>query len=55
MFNSDFFMSITSDNRNPNLVLVINDGGGLYHSLEGGETWTLTDRSVHTVECKNAA
>ncbi len=44
--NSDFFTSIASDQRNPNLVLAINDGGGLYRSVDSGDTWTLTMRTV---------
>ncbi len=44
--NADYFSSVISDARQPNQVLAINDGGGLYRSVDAGQTWTLTERTV---------
>ena len=45
---SDYFVSVISDSRKASQVLAINDGGTLYRSLDGGQTWTTTTRAVRS-------
>ncbi|NJK44034.1 MAG: hypothetical protein HC933_06870 [Pleurocapsa sp. SU_196_0] len=44
---SGYFVSVISDQRQPNVVLAISDSGSLYRSLNAGQTWTETERTVN--------
>jgi photosystem II stability/assembly factor-like uncharacterized protein len=44
--NNDYFNSVISDSRKPDQVLAINGAGRLDRSLDGGQTWTETQRTV---------
>jgi photosystem II stability/assembly factor-like uncharacterized protein len=44
--NNDYFNSVISDSRKPDQVLAINGAGRLDRSLDGGQTWTQTERTV---------
>jgi photosystem II stability/assembly factor-like uncharacterized protein len=44
--NNDYFNSVISDSRKPEQVLAINGAGRLDRSLDGGQTWTETQRTV---------